>query len=71
MLRRKLFGFLRKYKLWRLSYERNFDGVREDFLKRTVFSKWFGIIPVFKEKNRKKEEEYAKIIKKFRLVIFL
>ena len=68
MLRKKMINYLRKHQQFRISHEKNFENIREEFLKRTVFSKWFEIIPVLKEKNKKKDEEYEKIIKKFRLV---
>ena len=68
MLRKKLIAYLKKHLLFRINYEKNFENIREEFLKRTVFSKWFEKIPVLKEKNKKKKEEYDKIIKKFRLV---
>ena len=68
MLRRKLLIFLKKFKKSRDSFEKTFDGTREEYIKRKIFSKWFENIPDFKEKNRLKEEYYDKIIKKFRLV---
>lgn len=69
MLRKKLIRFLLIYKANQLFFEKNFESTREEFLKRIVYSKWFQAIPQFKEKNRKRNEYYNKIIKKFRLVL--
>lgn len=69
MLRKKLFSFLKRYQIFNQKNEKNFDNIRAKFLKRMVFSKWFEKLTFLKEKNKKKEAYYSKIIDKFRLVL--
>lgn len=69
MLRKKLFSFLKRYQIFNQKNEKNFDNIRAEFLKRMVFSKWFEKLTFLKEKNKKKEAYYSKIIDKFRLVL--